>query len=446
MKNFGRNFIIAFLMVLTIYQTGELWFGNFSDHNFFSLFNNSETTYSKNVAYTLNRLIVNLGDNKVICRGSDIYGSEYKTLFDKSVSNALLKGVVTENTGDIDWSNILDNRAIIYEYSCTFEGSDLSGIFNVKSDNCSKVKTYNTIIISPRADNSFMRVVFYDSEKNTSTTIDLKSDSIIGQCYETSSEFVNNDDGIYYISSVENGFNIFNGNKFLPQSKSEIYSYSAIEPHLTLTDMSMIEKNANIFFDNAAAKNYTKNDGTYAFSDESSVVKFYNNNVLEYFNYSTKSKNDSSFTANYVAAINIIKRDSFITNEFYLDRYILNDGQYVFYFNYKINDLTLVPGENIKELTGMNSMIEVTVSEGSVDKYKKYACRYTISDKTVFNTKVDFVSAVDEIYATLYKGANNAEKVDDITLAYIAETKTFGLNWIVDINNEKYVVSTDRQV
>ena len=90
MKNFGRNFIIAFLMVLTIYQTGELWFGNFSDHNFFSLFNNSETTYSKNVAYTLNRLIVNLGDNKVICRGSDIYGSEYKTLFDKSVSNALL--------------------------------------------------------------------------------------------------------------------------------------------------------------------------------------------------------------------------------------------------------------------------------------------------------------------------------------------------------------------
>ena len=61
MKNFGRNFIIAFLMVLTIYQTGELWFGNFSDHNFFSLFNNSETTYSKNVAYTLNRLIVNVG-------------------------------------------------------------------------------------------------------------------------------------------------------------------------------------------------------------------------------------------------------------------------------------------------------------------------------------------------------------------------------------------------
>ena len=164
---------------------------------------------------------------------------------------------------------------------------------------------------------------------------------------------------------------------------------------------------------------------------------------MEYFNYSTKSKTDSSFSANYVAAINIIKRDSFITNEFYLDSYTLKEGQYVFYFNYKINDLTIVPGENIKRLTGMNSMIEVTVSEGSVDKYKKYACRYTVSEKINLNAKVDFVSAVDEIYEGLYKGANKAEKVDDITLSYIAETKPFGLSWIVEINYEKSVVVFD---
>lgn len=442
MKNFGRNFIIAFLMVLAIYQTGELWFGDFSDHNFFSLFENNESAYSKNVAYTLDRLIINLGDNKVICRASNIYGSDYKAQFDKAVAAALTKGTLTENAGDVDWSNVLDNRAIIYEYNCSFNGKDLSGIFDVKSDNCARIKSYDTIIISPRADNSFMRIIFYDSAKKTSACVELKSSSIIGKCYEISSEFVASEDKIYYISSVENGFSIFTDNKFLPQSEEEIYIYNAIEPHLTMNDVSTIEKNANIFFDNAATKNYTKNNGNYVFSDETSVVKFYENSVLEYFNYATKSKEDNSFSANYVAAINLIKQDTFVTNEFFLDSYTYDEGKYVFNFNYKINDLPLVPGEGVKSETGMNSFIEVVVSNGSVDKYKKYSCRYTVSERISLNAKVDFIGAVDKIYADLY-GSGATKPVDNITLAYIADTKSFGLSWIVDIEGNNYIVSTE---
>lgn len=443
MKNFGRNFIIAFLMVLAIYQTGELWFGDFSDHNFFSLFNNNETTYSKNVAYTLDRLIINLGDNRVVCRASNVYDSAYKAQFDKAVSVALTKGTLVENTGDVDWDNILSNRAVIYEYSCTFNGRDLPGIFDVKSDNCAKIKSYDTIIISPRADNSFMRVIFYDSVEKISSYAELKSNSIIGRCYETSSEFVAAEDSIYYISSVESGFDIFTDNRFLPQSRSETYTYSAIEPHLTMNDVTMIEKNANIFFDNAATKNYTKNGGNYTFSDETSVVKFYENSVLEYFNYDTKSKEDSSFSANYVAAINLIKRDSFITNEFYLDSYSYNEGQYIFNFNYKINDLTLVPSDEIKNSAGINSFIEVAVSNGSVDRYKKYACRYTVSERLSLNAKVDFVAAIDKIYAELYPDGNEAKPVDNIILAYIADNRNFGLSWIVSIEGKDYIVAAE---
>ncbi len=442
MKNFGRNFVIAFLMVLAIYQTGELWFGDFSDHNFFSLFESSENTYSKNVAYTLDRLVINLGDNRVICRAGNIYGSDYKSQFDKAVAAALTKGTLAENTGDVDWNSILDNRAIIYEYNCSFNGRDLAGIFDVKSDNCTGIKSYDTIIISPRADNSFMRVIFYDSVEKISSYVELKSSSIIGKCYETSSEFVASEDKIYYISSVENGFDIFTDNIFLPQSDEEIYSYNAVEPHLTMNDVSTIEKNANIFFDNAATKNYTKNGGNYVFSDETSVVKFYENSVLEYFNYDTKNKDDNSFSANYVAAINLIKRDSFVTNEFFLDSYTYDEGKYVFNFNYKINNLTLVPGENIKTETGMNSFIEVSASNGSVDKYKKYSCRYTVSDRISLNAKIDFISAVDKIYADIY-GSGEKKPVDNISLSYIADTKSFGLRWIVEIEGESYIVDTE---
>ncbi len=443
MKNFGKNFIIAFLMVLAIYQTGELWFGDFSDHNFFSFISHNENSYAKNVAYTLDRLIINLGDNKVICRASNIYDSEYKAQFDKAVSVALTKGTLVENAGNIEWSSILNNRAIIYEYSCSFSGRDLSGIFNVKSDNCAKIKSYDTIIISPRADNSYMRVIFYDSVNESSSYAELKSNSVIGKCYETSSELSAMDNDIYYISSAESGFDIFSSNKFIPQSESEVYSYSAIEPHFTMSDISMIEKNANIFFDNTVSKDYTKNNGNYTFRNETTVVRFYSNSVLEYFNYDTKSKEDHSFSGNYVSAINLIKQDNFVTNEFYLDDYVYNEGQYVFYFNYKINDLPLVPSEEIKNSTGMKSFIEVTVSNGSVDKYKKYACRYTISDRITLNAKVDFIGAIDKIYEQLYPNENETKPVDNITLAYIADNRSFGLNWIINISGQDYIVAAE---
>lgn len=442
MKNFGRNFIIAFLMVLAIYQTGELWFGDFSGHNFFSLFDRSENSYAKNVAYTLDRLVINLGDNKVICRGSNIYGSEYKDQFDEAVSEALVKGTLTENTGDVDWESVLDNRAIIYEYSCSFSGADLEGIFNVKSDICTRIKTYDTIIISPRADNSFMRVIFYDSEQKISSYVELKSNSVIGECYETSSQFSSAENEIYYISSVENGFDIFTGNKFLPQCESEIYTYSAIEPHYIINDFAMVERNANIFFDNTFAKDYQKNDDNYTFRNETTVVRFYDNSVFEYFNYDTKSGDNSSFAANYVAAINLIRQDAFVTNEFYLDSYTFSESQYIFKFNFKINDLPIVPGEDITEATGMDSFIEVTASNGSVDKYRKYACRYTVSDRIDLHSRVDFIGAVDKIYAELYSG-ESTKPVDDITLAYIAGGKSFGLSWIIDIDNERYIVATE---
>ncbi len=441
MKNFGRNCIIAFLVVLAVYQTGELWFGNISSHNFFSLFSQSESSYSSNVAYTLNRIVINLGDNKVVCLGSNIYESSYKTQFDSGIAAALEKGTLTENTGSVDWKSVLDNRAVIYEYGCSFEGSDLSDVFSVNSDACAKIGTYNTIIMSPRADNSFMRVIFYDSETDTSSYVELKSSSVIGKCYEVSSLFSTLDNEIYYISSVENGFDIFSQNIFLPQCENDIYTYYAIEPHYTLNDISVIEQNANVFFDNMSTRDYQKNSDSYTFRNETTVVRYYDNSVLEYFNYAANSKTDNSFSGNYEAAVNIIKMDTFVTNEFYLDSYSFEDGEYVFKFNYKINDLTVVPGESIKEETGMNSFIEVSTSNGSVDKYKKYACRYTVSDRTELNSKVDLISAVDEIYAEYY--ASSTKPVDNITLAYIAENKSFGLSWIINIDNQEYIVSAD---
>ena len=89
----------------------------------------------------------------------------------------------------------------------------------------------------------------------------------------------------------------------------------------------------------------------------------------------------------------------------------------------------------------MSAFIEITASNGKIDKYKKYAYRYQASAKDKGIASVDFITAIDGLYSKLYKnGVTKA--VDDISLCYLAESKSFGLSWIADIENTQHVVDT----
>ncbi len=440
MKNFGRNFIIAFLMVLAIYQTGELWFGGLSDHNFFSFFS-ERSADDTDSPYILNRLIINLGDNKIVCRANGIYESEYKKIFDRAVSAAVSRGSFKNNSGGLDWNSLLQNRCIIYEYNCVFKGSDISGIFNIRGDNYNRITPHDTIIISPSSDSSVMTVIFYNTESGEYTGMELRDSGIIGQCYEECSIFDQEEQSIYYISSVRNGFNIFKSNEFIPRWQTESYEYPLIEPRAMLTDSAAIENNANIFFGNPAGKTVSRQGGTYTFSDETAVVKYYDTGVLEYSNYRAEGSGTDSFSDNYSAAVRLISQDSFVKNQYFLDSYEYSDNTYVFRFNYNINDLSVIMSDELKEKTGMASFIEVTVTKGKIDRYKKYSYRYVTSQKDKATASIDFINAVDGLYAELYKnGVTKA--VDDISLCYIAGNKSFGLSWIVDIEGVSHVVDT----
>ena len=63
MKNFGKNLLIAFLMILAIYQTTELWFDDESSHNFFSFIFQENTGYVQADLYGLDGIAINKGEN-----------------------------------------------------------------------------------------------------------------------------------------------------------------------------------------------------------------------------------------------------------------------------------------------------------------------------------------------------------------------------------------------
>ena len=147
--------MVVFLMCLAIYQAGELWFEDFSSHNFFWFGNFSSSFDAKDVGYITDRLIVNLGDGKVVCKQSDIYNKGYKKDFDTAVGEAMSRGDFVGQQ-EMDWNTLLKKRAVFYQYSFNFKGTDSADIFKatVKVYTLNKITDYNTIILLPTSDGS----------------------------------------------------------------------------------------------------------------------------------------------------------------------------------------------------------------------------------------------------------------------------------------------------
>ena len=439
MRNTIKNIIIILFFILAVYQTTTLWFDNFSFYSIVSLFNEErERSSIESMDYIINRLIVNLDENRIVGRSNNIYESDEKKVFDRGIVAALNNGE-SSDMGSFDWKKILMRRAVIYEYNCILRGIDTPKIFgsSIKNDKAANIVDFDNVIIITDVDYTSMNVVFYNSHNNRYSSKILKDSDIISEVYAASTRFANSD-AMPYISSVQSGFDIFNGNVFIPGWQENIMEYFSLDSCGMYKNESMAEKNAEDFFDNPVAKWSSNENNALTYSDENTVVKYDKTaNVFEYSNYRVESKDDSGFSGNYIAAVNAIRQDSFVNNEIYLDSYDSQGSKYTFRFNYKINDRAVIPSMTLSQKIGMLAFIEVETENGRLVKYKKYAYSYQAST-TERVADCDFVAAIDKVYAD--------EKISSIKLCYIADTSTdIPLSWIINTGNNDYVVSAERE-
>lgn len=426
------------LFMLAAYQVTTLWFDNFSLYTLTFSENSRKVSSIESMDYILDKLIINVGDNRIVGKANDIYTSENKKVFDEAVVEAVNNG---ENIdiGEFDWNEILENRAIIYQYRCVFDNKDIPEIFGSSADGnkVNEITDFDYVVIMPDSNGSAMTVVFYNSENSKYSAKNIKNSSVILQVYSASTAFAGGEVSDY-ISSVQNGFDIFSKNVFIPGWRENSLNYSLVNCLGMYRDESMAEKNAEDFFDNPVAKWSSNENNTLTYSDENTVVKFdKETKVFEYSNYRVENSNGGEFANNYITAVNTVRQDSFISNEIILDSYKNENGRYTFCFNYKINDRVLIPSDKVKEKTGINSFIEVSTEGGRLVKYRKYAYYFEKSN-TEMVADCDFVTAIDKVYSE--------EKIDDINLCYIAdENSTIELNWIIETGDNKFVVSAERE-
>ena len=111
--------------------------------------------------------------------------------------------------------------------------------------------------------------------------------------------------------------------KFIPDDmKSELKDLAGLEVEDTIFFIADNETNANNFLGNyIAASEINDVNGIYTISSDDLVVKYYENGVLEYYNYDVDgSSAEQTLAEAYTISSEFIKKDTGITNDLYLSR------------------------------------------------------------------------------------------------------------------------------
>lgn len=419
---------------MAIYQTGELWFGNFTNRSSF-LFDNKEKVSTNE--YLLTSLIVNLGDGKIVSRTGGIYSGDSREIFDKAISKTVSSGE-KEYGSSADWKSILSKRCVVYDYSFFLPYKDIEPLFGAKIKESEIEGKFDCIVLVPSNNGGDIETFFINRKTNTYVKYSAKENELSSRCYEDCLKLTP-DNSFNYVSTKLNNFEVFSENIFIPVWQRGDYTYHPVEERPMLEDISDIESNADLFFDNPVNKSSARNADSFTFSSGNTVIK-YEKNVFELSDYDPIFEKDISFTENYKAAKNFLSKDEYIENEYYLSAYTDDgEGNFTFYFNYKLRSLLLLPSEELKDSTGIESFIEVGTYGGQIRKYKKYACGFDEIESITKYALTDYITATDKIAAEFLQG--EVMRINGIRLTLLAKKERFEPVWSVNVNDKKYEVN-----
>ncbi len=441
-----KNFIITFLIFLAIYQTTGLWFENFSTHSFFYLIKNKSenANIQKDTIYLTESILINTGNNKYIRKYNNISNTDYKKVFDEAIYLAIKNGDFSY-IEHFDINEVLNSRSIIYTYDFNMKGEDMTKIFNIKANHLSKIKEFDTIIIVPTLDEKYnIKTIFLSSKTLNAYELKISKDILSQNIFNIINDFNSLEPKeFYYISSEESGITLFNSNQFLPKAKDETFNVNKIIATNPLEQdggilLSESEKYVDVFFDNPITKSSSFINDTYTYNDEDVIVKYYPNGVLEYVKYKSNIGINTQESP-YSIAVKFLAKDTNIKNEYYLKDYKIEDNKTIFYFDYKINNFPITISEEKKQLTEMDSMIEVTVEDNRVSKYKRLVYDFTLEDEYVIAQK-SFIEAIDSFLVNSQKTDAN---IDEMKLIYNFDNvgEPININWLIKVQDNNYLES-----
>ncbi|MDR1640213.1 MAG: hypothetical protein LBT59_11000, partial [Clostridiales bacterium] len=363
----AKSIAIAFLCALAVILTAQLWLGNLSVRNslyaYFLLQRQSSDSDESWLISMPYRLLANHGGN--------VFEATYSGLKDnpimKSVLSAAGEALKTQDSAksySLDYNAVYNEKSYICDYSFRMSIELFAIGLNAKTGELgNRMPHFDFICVIPRGNTAI--VMFVDEINRAVSEFTVKVELPVPS----------GSPSLIYESSKLKGLEVFSSNVFIPRSKDGLYEYPALlvtNPYMG-SDLLIgtIERKVDSFFVNPAAKLYFIGENNiYTFIDESTVVKYFQNDVLDYANYKS-SKINSTFMQDYAAALRFLRNDKQVANEFYLADCQESDTDVTFYFDYVVNNLPVIVPDDYKREgdATLRHAIEITVSGENVSHY-----------------------------------------------------------------------------
>ena len=449
-----KNFVIIILVITAVYQTGLLWLEDTASHNFFytvfGLGGQKEVVAEEGELLLPGKFVIGSGNKKYTVEyASDI---EQKNVLIQG--NDLLLEVLTQGSAgvlkqEIPWQNILEERCLLLDYDFLVPVQEYLGQYHEKIL-APELEEFDCIAMVPSKTNSGRTTIYFiDTQVKQSWSATLEKSRFSAELYallETTEKNLN------YVSTKQSGFNLFEDSVFVPQWKKEQLPYRSvmqINPFMKEGNINryLLENSVDSFFKNLEADwNRVDETGTFVFSDETVVVKYYPKGILEYYSYGTYDTEVSTDIATgYQICKNFMKNDTSLSTEVYLSGIEINRNDIIYYFDYVVDNYPILLSEATQKEFEISHAIEFSIRGNSVRKYKRYTYNFQPMDIKDKNVTVEFLTALDQ--AIVQYQANHQQsdvkEVEDMYLSYFVEPNAVvSMKWITQLYQELYIGAT----
>jgi len=445
-KSCAQNAAILLLVALTVFQTGQLWLGASSSHDFFNLFESLLTRGSENEEQGVGfaspyRLVFGAPGGELKLKYGDIANDEGKEYGDRIIAEFLKSGEFVAR-GVSDLRKITNGWFVVYDYAFAMPAQLFARCYGQRGAAfVSQVEAFDRLVIAPSETGGETRLFFIDSGEDL--TYEFKANADGGAA-----------GGLVSAISAARGIRcaLFSGGLFVTDAFVPIieggFSFKpvyVVNPYAQggRAAIYTVEKEIDLFFANPIAKSAVTAADVFMFSDSSVVVKYYSNHILEYQNFKTETaRGDSGVIADYAAAAAFIAKDTNVVNDFYLAGYAEDGFKRSFYFDYAVDGFRLIIPDamRIKSELGTDRAIEITVEAGRVVYYKKIAYSFWPDAELMEEADRGFASMFDEAFGSYFMYDADPGVVQDIELGYkLANSSQLYLNWFMRINDVNYV-------
>ena len=375
-----KSIAIIILAVLTLYQTGFLWFVNITNRNFLSVYlpflQHTPVPEGVDRLVVPWRIITNHGNGRFSAQYNHLAQADAKRYSDIILSHLLQSGTFV-SAFPANYEAILSEPAFIFEYTFPMETEWFLQGFGLRSNvlNVPGLAAFRRVVVRPyyltdSPDSPGLAQIFFLCEN--------------GYSYEFSVNLPDNTD-IGVVPSYSQKPNYTFIGKFVRQGKFSFNGIYTTNPYANAHGaffLDFVENQVAPFFNNPASIRSIGGENVWVYRDINTVVRYYETHVLEYVSYRAIDRSTpSSFLNDFVAAVQFVEADNLVINETYLAGFRKSDGQHIFYFNYVIGNMPL---------TMYPYPITVTVDHGTVVRYRKSAFNFHVDETISLTANADF--------------------------------------------------------